>query len=758
LSAWALFNQGNLTLAESGFKTARAFSDVKESAYIDATYGLGLIALREKDLTTTRKFANELPETDTRRSDLIARLDLLALPDDLSKVSESDLRDLIEKNQSANAAVTLGWRLFNEKKPEQALALFEQAERFGGGDQARLALATTLLSLNDTARAQAILSRIETPSSESDALRGQLKIVSAWAALNSGNIAQARILANQIGVSSTDGSDVADEIFARADLREAEVAFNGGELNKAITLATKASKHPKVSLDAKRLVAGAQFQLRQFENASNTYLELYAEKPDTELLEPLYNSLINSYGLSEANARVASLGPEAQKALSARRSEISADKSLFFAAYDIAPQRWPDLTGINEPWVQVGARFRATNGDRGFDRFREHSYQAAARLVSGKDRFTLSLDFINVGIGSPTVGEQITPLLTSLGNTSISDLPTAISNGLTELAGGNSNLTLNGLFQSAQSNVRLEDLTNLSGRPATDLNGIAPRISWTREGFWQPFASIGLTPINGEVSAVPVGEIGVTRYLSTGTQITGRLYAQNRTDSLLSLSGNVDPFTGEDFGRAIEIGGEVSALIPISPRWTISTSASAASIVGDDIDTNERYRAQIGISRNINLNNFKYFAVGPSVQFETNSENHDFFTFGNGGYFSPQAFVRTAANLNFQTKERHRFIIRGTASIAFEYIETDDRFILPNSLIDAGNFQGSNSTGIAGNALVEGIYRLSDKWVFGGYLGGAAANDFSEAIGGIYLRYTFGKRDALVSTDIFPPQLGFSQR
>src|SRR5262249_40911892 len=149
------------------------------------------------------------------------------------------------------------------------------------------------------------------------------------------------------------------------------------------------------------------------------------------------------------------------------------------------PRGYPLLSGIDSPSASAGLAWYARSGDPGTSRLREWASYPTAFFTSGHDIFSLALGLISLDAGTPGPDAQIggpVPAVTA---------PTP----------------------------RLEI-------------GVAPELSWSREGSVSPFLTVGSTPFNGIVGPTVEGRFGAAVRFGE-TKLTTHAYRTPVADSIL---------------------------------------------------------------------------------------------------------------------------------------------------------------------------------------------------------------------------------
>jgi hypothetical protein len=133
-----------------------------------------------------------------------------------------------------------------------------------------------------------------------------------------------------------------------------------------------------------------------------------------------------------------------------------------------------------------------------------------------------------------------------------------------------------------------------------------------------------------------------------------------------------------------------------------------------------------------------------------NEENLSRFTFGHGGYFSPQSLQRISLGAAFQTDDGDRFVLRGSGGIGWQITDEDTTVQFPlESGDDRGDpTGGSQNSGLAVQAQLDGVYRLTDRVAVGFRTDTIVSGEFQEFGAGIFLRFSLDGRGGALTGDI----------
>lgn len=275
-----------------------------------------------------------------------------------------------------------------------------------------------------------------------------------------------------------------------------------------------------------------------------------------------------------------------------------------------------------------------------------------------------------------------------------------------------------------------------------------PTVSWQRDTVGDRFSiTAGTTPIGGVVKSVaPVGQI---QWQHSGnafiTTFTAR--AAPVTESLLSLSGMIDPVTGNTWGRVVDMGGQVAVTYLASESVALSGSFEAANLKGRNVARNSRIGGSLALSYQFKPEGFDYVRVGPSYAYQHYAKNQFFFTYGNGGYYSPDQLHTLGGFLDFQTAEAKRWQIGARVSGGWTHkVEAPgNAFPLSTTLAPLGGIRGSEfsvDSVARASVLVSDYVRLG---LYGRYTQAPSGKDRAVAL---TLSLPFGPRGAVFSSDL----------
>lgn len=306
------------------------------------------------------------------------------------------------------------------------------------------------------------------------------------------------------------------------------------------------------------------------------------------------------------------------------------------------------------------------------------------------------------------------------------------------------------------------------GGPAASLAGGDPgsqRASGTglAVAYSQPStglkADVGTTPM-GFREATAVGGVSLEQPLGDSEHTRYSLSASRRAviDSLTSFAGTRDARTGQEWG-GVTANGIRGQLSYDDNEVGAYAYASWFRLLGNQVQDNDRAEFGGGTYRYLVNASDAQLTLGLSLTALGYANNQNFFTYGHGGYFSPQRFFALGVPLTWaQRGDRWTYLLRGTLGVqhfrqdAADYYPTDAaaQAAASQTLGSAARYAGQSKTGLGYSLAAAGEYRLSPDFHLGGELGLDNARDYRQVNGNLYLRYYFEPQDRPLELPVSP--------
>ena len=262
-------------------------------------------------------------------------------------------------------------------------------------------------------------------------------------------------------------------------------------------------------------------------------------------------------------------------------------------------------------------------------------------------------------------------------------------------------------------------------------------------------ADVGTTPVGFRESQV-VGGIEFAPHLTSDLvlRVTGERRAV--TDSLLSYAGQRDPLTGEGWGGVTRNRGHIQLEGTVG---TVNYYAGAGGdvLVGNNVASNTEAAAGAGFSLPVWTTATQEVRVGTDLVYFGFDKNLGNFTFGNGGYFSPQQFIAALFPVTYREQVTPDLSYSVGGSVGVQSFRAKSSPIFPNNPASQSELNqlattntaipirisGFHETGVAGGAHADIDYRVTNNLHIGAKAGFDRSGNFTEGTGLVYARYVF---------------------
>ncbi|CAN5260593.1 hypothetical protein BH10PSE18_BH10PSE18_05060 [soil metagenome] len=303
-----------------------------------------------------------------------------------------------------------------------------------------------------------------------------------------------------------------------------------------------------------------------------------------------------------------------------------------------------------------------------------------------------------------------------------------------------------GALNQALGTVRAPDSQNASGL------GLAVGVETEHLS-----ANIGTTPLGFQESNV-IGNVTYSGNLTDNLSLKADLSRKPVTDSLLSFAGTEDRRTGDKWGGIIATGGRMD-MTHDDGTFGVYGYGSYHSVTGTNVQSNSRVEGGGGLYMHLLRGAGNTLTAGMNIGLMSYDKNLSYFTYGHGGYFSPQSYVSVAFPVDWQGRN-NRLSWRVNASLGIQAFKQDDANYFPNDATRQANaassaaaatalglttttftgiYPGTSHTGLAYNVAGVLEYQVAPQLYLGGTVGLNNAQNYRQLTGGIYLRYMFGE-------------------
>jgi tetratricopeptide (TPR) repeat protein len=277
--------------------------------------------------------------------------------------------------------------------------------------------------------------------------------------------------------------------------------------------------------------------------------------------------------------------------------------------------------------------------------------------------------------------------------------------------------------------------------PQQNAAGVGGDVEFTTSTFG---ISGGYTPFGFLVSNFT----GALRYRPGGGGFTISALRDSVKDTQLSYSGLRDPhsarpgFNGNIWGGVIATGGSLQ----YSKGTELSgfhVNLGGQVLTGVHVQDNQRIDGDAGayfrvLSDPVNGD----MTIGANLFGMHYQHNLRFFTYGQGGYFSPESFVLLSAPITYQGHRGLNFHYTVLASVGVQAFQEDSSPFYPldptlQAAAQSATYPSQSVVGANYDVQARAAYRVADHWYIGGFAQLSNSRDYNQQQAGFFIRFLF---------------------
>ncbi|MFC4654486.1 MULTISPECIES: cellulose biosynthesis protein BcsC [Rheinheimera] len=304
---------------------------------------------------------------------------------------------------------------------------------------------------------------------------------------------------------------------------------------------------------------------------------------------------------------------------------------------------------------------------------------------------------------------------------------------------------LESLIAAAQD--QLDTLAISTGNPQTQRNsGVALAFGYKNDFL---SADVGTTPLGFEKTNV-VGGVKVQPEIAKNTRIVVQGERRAVKDSLLSYAGTTDHVSGERWGAVTKTGGSVGLNFDNGAAGAYG-AVSKHKYDGDNVASNRSEAAEVGAYYRPVHEVDEQLQLGIHVSYNSFDKNLSKFTFGHGGYFSPQDYVSVAFPLSYGASASD-WSYNLLFAPGFQSYSEDGNSLFPTDAaaqaaldlfyalgaFDQAGYAPSSKSGFGMSFGLNGEYRPSPDLKFGGQVAYDSFGEYNESVIRLYMKYLVG--------------------
>ena len=508
--------------------------------------------------------------------------------------------------------------------------------------------------------------------------------------------------------------------------------FRQGDFSNSREYAQLARLWSEDKDDAEYLLAWLDLEDGLYSTAQRRFETLYRQQPDNvDYAQALTASHLRAGEDPDRLAAMFPADPTLSGILAPHRSRKSYDRKQFLRAWHLYPQGHPRLKNIDSPDLGAAALYRYKSGNSGLDRLQTYiTPLMEGGYAVGPQHFSLQLGYQVIQSGK-LHDSGIHALQTS-------DQPLSVAQ-------------LQDLEDEAQ---RLR-----SNPPTRQVRATLLEFGYRFEGPYNPYVSMGLTPVGGPLSLRPTFRLGIGKWMEpaqTGWKLhwNAEGYSQPVRQSLLSYTGW--KMLGERWGRVLKSGVELTGLLQRrGTGWNLYQSLDIAFLDGKRTKDNWMIGYTMAPGYDFGVQGFDYFTLGPYFNFLHYGNNQNHFRLGHGGYFSPQEFYAGGLQLGLRTLEGRKFMIEGRVGIGVQFFREGKEAWYPQGcgaeqVLCSVNpdYPENREISFAPSGRVRFVWQIHPHLQLAGGVYGQRTSGYDEFGGGLSLRWLFQPRPAVFSSDL----------
>jgi cellulose synthase operon protein C len=481
---------------------------------------------------------------------------------------------------------------------------------------------------------------------------------------------------------------------------QAQAAYSAGRFAQTLTLL--GSAQTALPRHAQLLAAWSNMELGRLDTAATEFTRLYRESADKESAQGVFYSLTRA-GREDDLQQLASTEP-----LSGLVKHNNADRAYaekrFLAARLLAPERYAELGTAAAPQLSMLAATRRKSGRDGLSRMELQWNPALEAALPAMAAGELRLRIDRIKLDSGTLPDNA-----PVGRTPLAATPYVL-------------------------------------QPTTQVAGWQPTLAWRDESRHTWEAELGLTPSGGAVASGWTGRLAHRHQAGQATWDVG-IHRQPVRESILSYTGLRDPYEGARWGRVLRNGAQAGVQVLLGPRWSANLQAGVEGLNGEQVADNWRVATTAGIAYDLKLAGFDYAVLGVALSFDRFDKNLSQFTFGHGGYFSPQRYWRVGPSVDFMTEENRNWMIKGRISAGRTGNREDTAPLFPLNP-DGRMYAAASGGGGAYDIELAAVRSLNSYLQFGALATSRHSPQYNDYAAMGFVRVLFEPRKSVLSSDL----------
>jgi cellulose synthase operon protein C len=298
-----------------------------------------------------------------------------------------------------------------------------------------------------------------------------------------------------------------------------------------------------------------------------------------------------------------------------------------------------------------------------------------------------------------------------------------------------------------------------SRRLSQDASGVGLSVKYSNGGF---AADLGTTPV-GFPEQRALGGVGYSGQIGDNLSYAGQVFRRAVSDSLLSFAGVDDGRTGLRWGGVTSNGLRLSATLDNGLLGGYA-KLTADRLFGHNVAANTHLQGDLGVYVHALETENQSLTAGLNLTAMQYDKNLSGYTYGQGGYFSPQEYFDVGFPVHWSGRSSGRKVNWSLdASVGVQHFRSDDSNYFPTSAqmqqdaYDAASlasllglvetytapvYAGQSKTGVSYNVAGAAEWQLAPQLFLGGRLIFNNARDYNQFSTNLYVRFVLDRLGA----------------
>ncbi|RCJ93536.1 cellulose synthase, partial [Klebsiella pneumoniae] len=239
-------------------------------------------------------------------------------------------------------------------------------------------------------------------------------------------------------------------------------------------------------------------------------------------------------------------------------------------------------------------------------------------------------------------------------------------------------------------------------------------------------------------------------------QVASYLSSSSRKPNVDQTSGSTDSQKANGVELALALSGDDYRVdigsTPLGQDLNTVVGGGGYSYLGQNVASNTSINANAGVYLRPYHDEYRQLQAGLSMSYMDYSKNLSYFTYGQGGYFSPQNYVSVSLPVSL-TEKYDNWTMKLGGSVGYQSYSQDKSAYFPtnsewqqtletavsNGFAKEAYYSATSKSGIGYTLRAGADYKVNKQMTLGGQIGYDTFGDYNESTAGLYIRYMLGE-------------------